>query len=285
MKKYLIFVTFVISSLACTFLTNIVASPTNTPIPTPTALPTITATFTVGLIEENIYCSSEIQDALDAYNIGYNDEQMGNYEQAIENYKHAIELDPKYCDAMDNLALNLKRVGKVDEAIDWYLRSIEILPTNDVAYLGLANAYRQQEQYDKATDAYKKMIGIVPENPEGYFGLGMVYFSTSHYQDSIDNLEEAERLYKEQNSSFVSDAQMFIGYDYFSLNDMENAVNYFEQAYPSYYDDATLNYYLGVAYYTESPVKDLAKAKKYLTTARDLGYGLDSELEKFISQP
>lgn len=284
MKKTLFILILLTNTLACSFLTNTLKPTAAQPVETAT-IPMASPTYTIGLISEDVYCPSDVQEAVDAYNMGLTNEMAGNYEQAIEYYQQAIELDPSYCDAMDNLALDLKYLGRTEESIDWYLRSIEVLPTNDVAYLGLANAYRQFEEYEDAAAAYKHLIEITPENPEGYFGLGMTYFSLDQYQDSLDSLKEAERLYKEQDSKFVADAQLFIGYNYFTLKDMENAILYFEQAYPSYQEDATLNYYFGLAYYADSNAQDFAKSKEYLIKARDLGYNLEPELEEFISQP
>lgn len=283
MRKHLSAMVLVLSSLACSFLTRSLTPPTA--IPTTVTGPISTPTYTISLIEEDVYCPSDIPGATDVYNQGLTEEQAGNYERAIELYKNAIELDPEYCDAMDNLGLNLKRLGRTEESIDWYLRSIEVFPENDVAYLGLGNAYRQLGRYDEAISTFKQLSLMAPENPEGYFGLGMAYYDIGQYQDSIDSLKEAERLYNAQNSSYIADAQIFIGYNYFSLQDMENAVNYFELAYPAYQGDAELNYYLGFSYYDESPVQDFVKAKQYLLKARDLGYSLEPELEKFINQP
>ena len=39
--------------------------------------------------------------------------------------RKAIELDPKYCDAMDNLGVVLRRLGNIEQAIEWYKRSIQ----------------------------------------------------------------------------------------------------------------------------------------------------------------
>ena len=281
MKKYLLIVFLGINGLACSFLARTLSSPAVVPTVALIASPT----YSIGLIEEGIYCSSDVKEARDAYNLGQSNDLAGNYEQAIEYYEQAVTLDPAYCDAMDNLGLNLKRLGRIEESIDWYLRSINVMPTNDVAYLGLANAYRQLQRYEDAVSAYEKLVDIAPENPEGYFGLGMMYYDAQKYQDSIENLKEAERLYREQNSSFDVDAQLFIGYDYFLLGDMENAVHYLEQAYPAYKDDSSLNYYLGYAYYLESPARDLVKAKQYLGKARDLGYSLGADLDQFVDQP
>ena len=78
------------------------------------------------------------------FNRGLNLQMIGNLEEAKVLYEQAIEVDPWFCDAMDNLGLILRQEGDLAGAVDWYLRSIEIAPHNCVARQNLAVAYSHQ---------------------------------------------------------------------------------------------------------------------------------------------
>ena len=277
MKRIYAFAILILFSLACNALSSV-------PQPASTSAPAATATLAISVFDTDIYCSSDIAEARDLYNQGLDAENAGDFEAALTLYGKAIDLDPEYCDAMDNLALNLKRLGRVEESIAWYERSLEVLPTNDAAQLGLANAYYYLNRYDEARVEFQKMIDLYPQNPEGYYGIGSVEYSTGNFQKAIELLKQAEALYIEQNSPYAADAQNRIGYSYFDLGDMPNAVLYLEKAYPTYKDDQYLNYFLGISYYVQSPVQDLAKAKSLLKDAKRLGYPLEPEFEEFINQ-
>jgi tetratricopeptide (TPR) repeat protein len=65
------------------------------------------------------------------YNLALALYQQGKLEEAIQNYKKAIEINPKYDRAYYNLALALYQQGKLEEAIQNYKKAIEINPKND----------------------------------------------------------------------------------------------------------------------------------------------------------
>ena len=291
MKKYWFLFLLLTGSLACATITG-GSTPNEAPtsISVPTEIPAV-ATVESAPTEVNrnltsdIYCSSDIPEAVDAYNQGVEFDTAGNIDSAIESYKAAIELDPEYCDAMDNLALVLRKTGNYEEAAAWYEKSVEVAPDNSVAHMGLANTYFDLERYDEALTQYNELLRINPEDPEGHYGAGRVHFSLEEYTDAIDRLKQAEELYKEQNSPYISDAQLLIGISYVMLEEYEQGRDYLEMAYPQMPDNSYLNYYLGYAYYYGDTIRDEALAKQYLLRARDLGIELEPTLENFVNTP
>ena len=288
MKKQLVLAGFVIFSLACATLTAPFQTEP-TPIPTIAIQPTVIPPTVTGDItrQENVevYCPSDVQGATEAYNRAITYEDAGDSQSAEQSYREAINLDPEYCDAMDNLAILLKQNGNVDEAIELYQQSIAVKPDNDVAHLGLANAYSSQDRYDEALSEYAALVQINPQNAEGYYGPGLVYFNQEKYNEAIDQFKQAETLYQEQNSDYIVDAQAYIGFSYAMLEDYESGRDYLELAYPALQDNAYVNYMLGVCYYYGESIKDDVLAKQYLTHAQDLGFDLEPELADFINQP
>jgi len=288
MKKLLLLSILMGFSLACATLTAPFQD-NSTPYPTFSSQPTIAPTQSNGDISRmqnvDVYCPSDVADASNAYNRAITQETAGDFEGAEQSYREAIDLDPKYCDAMDNLAILLKKNGKVDEAIALYQQSIKVKPDNDVAHLGLANAYASQERYDEALGEYSALAQIDPGNPEGYYGAGIVYFDNERYTEAIVQFEQAETIYKQQNSDYVMDAQAYLGFSHTLLGEYETGRDYLEPIYPSYANNSYFNYLLGVCYYYGESIKDDALAKQYLTRAGDLGYDLEPELDSFISQP
>ena len=56
---------------------------------------------------------------------------------AVENYRRAIEIDPNYSMAHNNLGIALKKTGDLKGAVENYRRAIEIDPKNKDAYHNL----------------------------------------------------------------------------------------------------------------------------------------------------
>ena len=53
---------------------------------------------------------------------------MGKYDEAIQAYDRAIEINPQYTDAWYNKGETLRRQDKYDEAIQAYDKAIKINP-------------------------------------------------------------------------------------------------------------------------------------------------------------
>src|SRR5258706_5522266 len=84
--------------------------------------------------------------------------KVGAYDEAIDAYSKAIELNPKFGWAYSNLALAYTRKGKLPEAIPLYQKGIELLDDKAdkaVSWNRLGDAYRQLNEYDNAAAAYE----------------------------------------------------------------------------------------------------------------------------------
>jgi len=87
------------------------------------------------------------------------------YDDAIEAYKKAIEMDPKYGHPYSNLGFIFYRLGKYEFAILLYKKSINLLeiPVDKaLSWNRLGDAYRRVGDYGNALAAYQKSTEIVP---------------------------------------------------------------------------------------------------------------------------
>ena len=62
------------------------------------------------------------------YNIGKNLADGGDRDSAIASYKTALELNPSYDQAMNNLANLLKDAGRLESAEYWLQEAIKVRP-------------------------------------------------------------------------------------------------------------------------------------------------------------
>ncbi|MCC7118983.1 MAG: tetratricopeptide repeat protein [Anaerolineales bacterium] len=207
----------------------------------------------------------------------------GNLTEAELLYRQALELDPEYCDAMDNLGQTLRQQGKIDEAILWYKKSLEVKPDNPVALQNLALAYNLQGETSKSIEMYEALVETAPENPEGYFGLGSIYYRLSQPEKAISYLTTAEKLYIQESSSYVSDAQYYLGFSYFEIQDCANTKKYFEAIYNLFSSDGNVNYALGVCYLQSEP-KEIDTARNYILKAQEAGVQIPADVLKIIAE-
>jgi len=71
-------------------------------------------------------------------------------DESIELYRKALELDPKYTDALHGLGMALSNRGRHDEAIETAKRLIEIDNDDVLAHTSLSMFYMAQGQIEAA---------------------------------------------------------------------------------------------------------------------------------------
>jgi len=91
----------------------------------------------------------------------------GAFDEAINAFQRAIELDRSYGWSYHNLAALYSRQGRYKDAIPLYQKGLKYLgETKDKALLWnrLGDAYRRLDEHDRASSAYRKAMELDPDN-------------------------------------------------------------------------------------------------------------------------
>lgn len=108
-------------------------------------------------------------------------------EQAIEDCKKAIELDPEAFYAYNNLGCALLKLRRIDEAIEPLKKVIEMKPDYDnLPYVNLAECYTIQKQYEKAMELYNKIMEIWPERVGYREEVAQLYAKLGNYKKAME---------------------------------------------------------------------------------------------------
>jgi serine/threonine-protein kinase len=89
---------------------------------------------------------------------------QNRFEEAIEYYKKAIELDRNYSRAYSDLGLILQTQGQFDEAIHCHQTSLQIDPDYVWAHYNLANALGARGRLNEAYEHFEEVIRVDPNN-------------------------------------------------------------------------------------------------------------------------
>jgi tetratricopeptide (TPR) repeat protein len=77
----------------------------------------------------------------------------GKYDEAIEVYKKALEIEPNFVDAVHGLSMCYQAKGDLDSAIDLTKRYIEQEPEDILAFTNLSMFYQKKGMIKEAEAA------------------------------------------------------------------------------------------------------------------------------------
>ena len=126
------------------------------------------------------------------YNLANALARQGRTEEAIVQYRRAVEILPSY--SVNNLGAALLAVGRIDEAIAECREATRLDPTNAQAYNNLGRALEVKGRLDEAIDAFRNAVTVRPGYALGHFNLGRVLHGRGQLDDAIVHYREALRL-------------------------------------------------------------------------------------------
>lgn len=103
--------------------------------------------------------SADSSNAVMQYNYAYTCFNLNQLERAEEAFRRAIELNPQYADAYNDLGVTLEKQKKSGEAVDAYQKAVD-LGTNSDAFFNLALLKEKLGQYKASVELYEKYIEL-----------------------------------------------------------------------------------------------------------------------------
>jgi tetratricopeptide (TPR) repeat protein len=95
--------------------------------------------------------------------IGVAYHQLGDLNAARRAYEHAVKLNGKYADAINNVGTVFYAQKKYRSAISRYNRALRYAPESASIWSNLGTAYYARGKFDLMTQAYQKALELDPE--------------------------------------------------------------------------------------------------------------------------
>lgn len=153
---------------------------------------------------------------------------LGDFDKAIQKMQQALILDPLSLPLRGNLADAFAFAGKFEEALEQYDKAIEMDPTFRRGFEGKGMVYLACEEYDKAIEnleQYQKMIG----HPlKGVSSLGHAYAMAGQKEKAYACLEKLKQREKEEPDKLFYMDYAFL---YAGLKEHDKAFFYLNKTY------------------------------------------------------
>jgi tetratricopeptide (TPR) repeat protein len=115
----------------------------------------------------------------------------GQVDEAIEQYRKALEINPNWWVPYNNLGTALLQKGQLDEAVAQYQKALEINPNCDEVHVNLGNALFQKGRVDEAITKYRRALEISPNYAEAHNKLGSALEQKGRADEAIAEFQKA----------------------------------------------------------------------------------------------
>jgi len=102
--------------------------------------------------------------------------QLGRPDIAFTPFSRALQLDPTFGLAQENVGVALSELGRWEEAVAAYRKAIAMatVPTPETAYQNMGMALLNLKRYREAEEALRFAISLNPKQEAPYYHLGLV---------------------------------------------------------------------------------------------------------------
>ncbi len=115
--------------------------------------------------------------------------QIGELEDALNQYKQAVTANPQLWEALVLSANVMANLGRMDQAMQFLEKCLKINPKADTAYVSLGTIAREMKQNTRAKQLFNEALNLNPKSAKALYQLGAMALDEQKHQD-------AERMFK-----------------------------------------------------------------------------------------
>jgi tetratricopeptide (TPR) repeat protein len=192
--------------------------------------------------------------ARDELNKGVAAYRAVRYQEAVERFKLATELDPTLVNARLYLATayasqyvpgsqSEENLQVAEQAITEFQKVLDQEANNLSAVSGIASLYFQMKRMDDAKEFYRKQIALDPNSPEAYYSVGVIDWTLTYQprmllktrlnlkpEDPIRDAKERQAL-AERNLPLIDEGMEMINRAMQIRQDYDDAMAYLNLLY------------------------------------------------------
>ena len=191
--------------------------------------------------------------------------KRGEYTQAIENMRNAVDRAPKRADyhfAMGNIYRDAKQPS--DALVEWQ-QTVALDPKKLEAYEAIGQLHLERNELDDAISAFQSVLKVDPQRSQALAAIGDAHFTATHWKDAVRSYEQALKADPALTTVFYK-----LGRSWSEQGQYAKAIDWYLKASTSTPDNSDTWYHMGYAYKEKGKKKDAVRCfQEYLTRKPD----------------
>ena len=114
--------------------------------------------------------------------------------EAFQHFQKALEINPSFVEAHNNLGVLLAQQGQSAEAIRHFQKALELQPDCADAYNSVGNVLADQGHLAEAITNYQKALELNPDFAAAHYNLGNALALQGKYAEAIGHFQKALQL-------------------------------------------------------------------------------------------
>ena len=124
------------------------------------------------------------------FSLGYYYERRGKFDQAIDEFNKALELDPNSGLTLNQIGYSYAGKKNFDKAIDYFKRYASVSPGDANPYDSMGEIYMKMGRLDEAIAKYKEAVNVKPDFYVAYNSIGYIYALKEDYPEAMKWVEQ-----------------------------------------------------------------------------------------------
>jgi len=110
----------------------------------------------------------------------------GQFDDAIEAYRQALDIKPDFAEVHYNMGIVFVDKGRFDDAIKAYGQAIAIKPDYADAHYNMGIAFKAKGQIDDAIKAYRQTLSIKSDDAEAHYNIAISLVKIGRFKEAIE---------------------------------------------------------------------------------------------------
>jgi tetratricopeptide (TPR) repeat protein len=122
--------------------------------------------------------------------------ELDRHQEALENFRKAIELQPDLATAWTGRGAALGNLGRYEEALESFYKAVRLRPDYATAWTGRGMALRDLGRYEEALESFDRAVQLQPDLAAAWNNRGLALLNLGRHDEALESMKRTVELGK-----------------------------------------------------------------------------------------